>query len=371
MAWFRSRRVTAALEPTPVLEARVAALVAARADGGAFPNRGKLTRDEAMSLSVVNRSRDLIVGVLSRLPFQRWSDFGRPTGDYARVATGWLDRPDPTRTRAAFVADVSDDLFFYGWAACRVTSRDASGGAPNALEWLPWCRLTPPSTHRAGTPGVGDPDYWQLRNGKNEVERILDVNVIVFESPVTGVLESPGALWIAGRLDGAADRFAGTQLPAGWLQQTGGADLSTDELGALADSFEERRKANTIAALNQALEYHESSIDPSRLQLVEGRQFQDAALARVCNVPGFMVGAVIPGDSMTYRTAATARLDLIDFGIAPLIETWEGTLSGPEVTPRGQRVTMDPSPFLRTADLANIGDAAVPTSTLPTPGVPQ
>lgn len=363
MGLFR-RRETASTSTTPPagpLETRLAALVAARADVAVWTPPAPVTRTQAMSLSVIQRSRDLMCGVLSRMPFRRYSDHGLdPTGDEPRlVAAGWLDRPDPTRTRGSFVADITDDLFFYGWGAARITSRSADG-FPNALERLEWIHLTPPQTHRAGTPGAGDVDDWLYRDpATGQVRKYLDVNVIVFESPVTGVLEAPNALGIAARLDRAAARFATTSIPAGWLRQTGGVPLSAVELAERAEAFEVARETHTIAALNEYLDYEESTIDPSRLQLVEGRQFQDAALARIANVPGFMVGAVIPGDSMTYRTAATARLDLVDFGLAPLIGAWEETLSGPDVTPRGQHVRMDPSPFLRTLELAAVNDTPI------------
>ena len=72
----------------------------------------------------------------------------------------------------------------------------------------------------------------------------------------------------------------------------------------------------------------------------------------MCNVPNFSVGVAVPGDSMTYKTAETARLDLVDFTLAPFIGCIEQTLSGPEVTPRGTRVVFDLEPFLRSRELA-------------------
>jgi hypothetical protein len=102
-------------------------------------------------------------------------------------------------------------------------------------------------------------------------------------------------------------------------------------------------------------------MDPSRLQLVEGRAYQDAAIARVCNVPNYAVGVGVPNDSMTYKTAATARYDLLDFGLSPFVTCWESTLSGDDVVPHGTVVAMDLAGFLRTDVLSGLPVPAAPT----------
>jgi hypothetical protein len=50
---------------------------------------------------------------------------------------------------------------------------------------------------------------------------------------------------------------------------------------------------------------------------------------------------------MTYMNAAQAKQDLIDYGAAPFIGAIEQTLSGPNVTPRGQLVRLDLNAWLR------------------------
>ena len=145
----------------------------------------------------------------------------------------------------------------------------------------------------------------------------------------------------------------------GWIEQVPGtATQSADDLSNLARSFADARESNAIAALNEACRYVESTLDPSRMQLVEARTYQDAALARVCNVPAFLVGAVTPGDSMTYKSAQQSRWDLLSFGVGPYLTCLESTLSLPTVTPRGTQVHVDPSPFLRTAELAAVDTAS-------------
>ena len=76
--------------------------------------------------------------------------------------------------------------------------------------------------------------------------------------PIDGLLANGyRAISIALQLDDAADRFAGTEVPAGVLEeQDGGEDLSADELAASAD-VHHRPPANTTAATNKYVSYRE------------------------------------------------------------------------------------------------------------------
>jgi hypothetical protein len=349
-------------EPSARIGAQIADAIATREGMIDSLPHTPIPRELALNLSVVNRGRDLICGVLGDMPFVRTSTFG---GETRELGAGWLEHPDPTRTRQAWTADVVDDLIFYGWAACLVTSRDPQG-FPTALVHLPWNELAAPAGHRArntvrypvnvaAARGTGRADWWEWHPVGADARTLFDLNVIVFESPLTGVLSYPTPLLIALRLDRAAARFAASTVPIGWLEQVpGSAPLSAVEWAALARAFADAREGNAIAALNEAVRYHESTLDPSRMQLVEGRTYQDAALARTMNVPAFLVGAVTPGDSMTYKSAQQSRWDLLSFGVGPYMTCLAETLSMNHVSPRGTTVALDPTPFLRTAELAAV-----------------
>jgi len=96
------------------------------------------------------------------------------------------------------------------------------------------------------------------------------------------------------------------------------------------------------------VQWHESSIDPNKLQLTTARQYQSLELARLTNVPPYLVGAPT-GTGMTYQNAVQARGDLIDFGAMPYITAIEDTLSGPNVLPQGRFVLLDVEAWTRTA----------------------
>jgi hypothetical protein len=344
-------------EPLPAAAGAIARRAALRSAAGIDPASLKMTRAEAMSLSVVNRARDLVVGVLSTLPFDRERT---RAGRTERLGPGWLARPDPTRTPGAWIADIVDDLFFHANALGRVTARYAGtaagdlDGYPAALQYVPWLEVTHDD----------DAGEWTWTPAKGAPVTIRDVDAVLFESPLTGVLEAPGALAIARRLDRSAFRFSSSTVPMGWLKQTGGEPLAPAEMTAFAQEFAAARDEDAIAFLNEWVEYSEASIDPSRLQLVEARAFQDAAVARVCNVPNYTVGVAVPGDSMSYKTSQSARLDLVDFTLAPFVACLEQTLSGPDVTPAGTTVRVDLEPFLRSGTWATEPQTA-PTSSTP------
>ena len=156
------------------------------------------------------------------------------------------------------------------------------------------------------------------------------------------------------QLDAAADRFAGTEVPAGVLEeQDGSEDMSAEELGALADNFTRARLSNTTAATNKYVRYREVPYDASKMQLVEARTYQALELARLGNVPPYLVGAP-SGTGMTYQNGQQARQDLIDFGAGPYIACIEQTLSGPNVTPGGQFVRLDRDVWLQNTPIVGV-----------------
>ena len=285
------------------------------------------SRSVAMSLPTVQRARDILCAGLGSVELAAflWDRIERSLTPHPNPPT-WLDRPDPDRTRAALVADTVDDMLFHGVAYWRVTERDAAGW-PLAFRHLP-----------AAQTSQNDDKTW--RSGDSE--RIPARDVLVMESAQTGVLfHGSNTLDTAIKLEDAANRFAATEVPAGWLAQTGGIPLTPKEQTEMAARFQTARKSQTVAMLSEHVEWHESSFDPSRLQLTEGRQHMATELARLCNVPAAVVHAPT-NDSLTYSNEADQRADLWYFGIAPLAEAIQQTLSGPNVTPRGTVVRFDP-----------------------------
>jgi len=132
----------------------------------------------------------------------------------------------------------------------------------------------------------------------------------------------------------------------------------------LAAGFAKAREGNAIAALNQYVEWKESYMDPSKLQLVEARTYQALEMARVANIPPYLVGAPT-GGGMTYQNALQARQDLYLFGAKPYIDCIEQTLSMNSVTPRGRYIYLDVEYYLEEANQVPESDNAAPARALP------
>lgn len=290
-----------------------------------------------MATPAVSRARDLLASLVASLPIRAYGTVwnGEQIEELPLPPDGWMVRPDPNTTRAHTLAWTFHDLFLHGVAVWHTTSR-FSTGFPASFEWLPWEQVSIDAPMWAGNAPLGG-----IRSVSFAGSPVPVADVVLFCSPIAGVLETGRrAIRTAQRLDEAAERFAATEVPSGWLKQTGGEPLSGDELAQLAADWQTARTTNTVAALNEYVEWHESGMDPSRMQLVEARQHQALEIARVCNVPPYLIGAPT-GGSMTYQNAQQAAHDAVRFGALPYIEAIEQTLSSDKVTPRGRVVRLD------------------------------
>jgi hypothetical protein len=308
-------------------------------------------RSRAMQIPTISRARDLLASLVASLPIHhygtQWN--GEDLEEIPLPPEPWMLRPDPDSTRAHMLAWTFDDLFFHGRAYWYVASR-YSTGFPASFQWLPADLMNLQSVLTAGNRPIGD--YSLQFQGTDLPIR----DVIVFYSPADPVLyDGARAIRTAEKLDRAAERFANTPAAFGWLAQKSGEPMSADELAALSEAWIEARENNSIAALNEFVEWNESQMDPTRLQLLEARQHQALELARVCNVSPFLVGAPT-GSSMTYQNAQMAQAQLaIDAG--PYIDAIEQTLSSDAVTPRGHLVRLDRSVWLDHAQEAGTAPA--------------
>jgi len=300
-------------------------------------------RTAAMTLPTIARGVQMITQLIGALPFTLWTARAEQVPIVEQQVPGptWFRRPDPDHTRQWLLAWTTDDLIFYGLAHWEITSRfaDSSGRFPATFARIAPGNLEVRDDGRTAV--VTDPDTGTRRD-------VAQADIVEFCSPIDGLLSTGWrAVSIALQLDAAADRFAGTEVPAGILhEREGSEDMSADDGRQLAEYFSAARRLNTTAWLNKWADYEPNSYDPSTMQLVEGRTYQALELARVANVPPYLVGAPA-GTGMTYLNGQQARQDLVDFGAAGYIGCIEQTLSGPNVTPGPQSVRLDLNVWLR------------------------
>jgi len=303
---------------------------------------GWFDRSAAMSVASISRSRDLICSAVSALPFTLWSvDRSQVPAVERRIPEPtWMERPDPNRTRQWLLAWTTDDLIFHGISHWEITSR---------------YETTFPRTFRRIDPGdlTESSGIWTITDPVTGVRRAIpERDIIEFLSPIEAMLSNGWrTISIAMQLDAAADRFAAVEIPE---------DMTADELQELAMAFSAARHTNTTAAVNKYLRYREINVNAESMQLVEARGYQALEAARLGNVPPYLVGAPA-GTGMTYQNGQQARQDLVDFGAQAFIGCIEQTLSGPNVTPRGQAVRLDLNAWLRNPFTTTTGDPAQPS----------
>lgn len=324
-------------------------------------------RERAMAIPAVSRARDLLVSLISSCPIEQYGTQwnGESLEEIPLPPEPWMLRPDPRTTRSHFLAWIADDLIFHGRAFALVTSRLATG-FPNSFQWLPAEYMNVQAAMWAGNSPVTPIEAIRFNGTEIPIR-----DVVCFWSSTAPVLRCGARAIVTNeRLDLAAQRFASSPIAFGWLKQVGGEPLSGQELQELAEGWAEARDTNTIAALNEFVSWEESSMDPSRLQLVEARQHQAVEVARFMSVPAYLINAD-SGSSMTYQNAAQAASDLVQFGALPYLECIEQTLSSEQVTPRGRIVRLDREYWLDANPLSSGSNPGSPdpAQNLPTGGV--
>lgn len=311
-------------------------------------NTAAVGRQRAMRIPTVSRARDLICSMVGGLELQHWlvkwpAAGGEPT-ETLQAPEPWMVRPELRVTRAHTLAWTTDDLMFYGRAHWHVTARRQSDGRPYGFERLPASAVIVDAEQWAGNVPMG---YYTLSYNGNDLPTR---DVVTFWSPVQALLETAAlTLYLAERLNQTAARFASTPTAFGWLRQVGGEPLSPEELTELAEDWAAARDGDgAVGALNEFVEWHESTMSPDRLQLTASRQYAALELGRLANCPPYLLGVDV--SSMTYANAQQARQDLWLFGAMPYGRCITETLSADDVTPRDHFVRFDLSTVSAAAD---------------------
>ena len=290
--------------------------------------------EAALSVPTIARAVSLLSTVVGTLDMKsyvlQWNG-----EEYEKIyveGESWMTRPDPKVTRNFIMAKTAKDLILYGRAFWAVTSR-YSTGFPATFQWLP--------ANLVQSPNNAPPEWFGPADELEFNGLPLDTsNVIQFLNGNIGVVYSGRrAIQISLKLDQSAERFASNEIAAGYLQQRGGEPMSGEELGEMAAAWASNRRTNAIGALNEFVNFVSFDQDPSKLQLVEGREYQTKELSRLMDSPAYLLA--IDQSGMTYANAQQARQDLLLFGARPLLHAIEERLSMDDVLPRGRHTQFD------------------------------
>ncbi len=290
--------------------------------------------EAALSVPTIARAVSLLSTVVGTLDMKsyvlQWNG-----EEYEKIyveGESWMTRPDPKVTRNFIMAKTAKDLILYGRAFWAVTSR-YSTGFPATFQWLP--------ANLVQSPNNAPPEWFGPADELEFNGMPLDTsNVIQFLNGNIGVVYSGRrAIQISLKLDQSAERFASNEIAAGYLQQRGGEPMSGEELGEMAAAWASNRRTNAIGALNEFVNFVSFDQDPSKLQLVEGREYQTKELSRLMDIPAYLLA--IDQSGMTYANAQQARQDLLLFGARPILHAIEERLSMDDVLPRGRHTQFD------------------------------
>jgi len=313
-------------------------------------------RSAAMSVPTVSRARDLIASVIGCMPLQMynevWNELDEEMMKVCIAPRSWLRKIDPTVPNNFILSWTFDDLFFYGRAFWHITSRTADG-FPASFTRLPAAMVQ--TLDQAGPVWFAPSKQITFSGGE-----INPNDVVQFLSPIQGITsQSTQSVQTALKLEAARNRNASSAIPAGVLKQTGGEPLSGQELADLAAAFNAARATNQTAALNEYLTYTETATSPDKMLLIDSSEYSAMEMARICNVPPYLVGVSV--GSYSYQSSTESRADLWTFGARAYADCITATLSQNNILPNGTFVEFDIDSYLM-GDYSENNDMAQPAT---------
>ena len=288
-----------------------------------------ITRAEAAAVPSVARASQLIKGVVGTLPLTL---FRKSTGQELGSPL-WLEQPDVRQPRVVTMAWTVDALFYYGVAYWEVTELYADDGRPARFAWVSNSRVT--VDLNANNTVV---DFYYV-DGKRRPSSGLG-SLITFQGLDEGILNRGGrTIRAALDLEKAAAISAATPVPAGVIQNNG-ADLPEEQITGLLNSWKLARNQRSTAYLSASLKYEPTSFSPKEMMMNEAAQFLSTQLARLCNVPAYLLSADM-NNSMTYSNVIDERRQFVDMSLRPYICAIEDRLSMNDITNSQNYVRFD------------------------------
>jgi len=279
-----------------------------------------MDRAGAMQVPALARARGLIVSTIARVPL------------VARAADGsevdnppWIDSTDTEITPFHRMLWTIDDLFFYGWSLWAL-ERDADGDVIHAyrVEYGLWT--------------VND-------EGVIEVDGVIAAadDVILIPGINDGMLaEANITLSQATRLAAAATRAADNPAAQVELHQTNDAPMTEDDIDRLIRRWTKARRGENggVAFTTAGIEVKEHGASSEHL-LLEGRNASAVDIARHAGIPATMIDATLSGSSLSYQNSSARLVELVTFGLSPLMAAVAAALSHDKLTPPGVILSFD------------------------------
>ena len=313
--------------------------------GGLFNASGIpfIDRNLALQVPSVSRCRNLICGVIASIDLEL---IQKSTGRKLENPV-WLDQFDLRQPRSVTMSYLVESLLLYGVGYLRVNSVYQDDGRPSGFEWVANTRVT------VTTDQYGDSvEYYEINR-----ERVPDSGVgslVTFQSLLPGVLETGGrTIQAALDIQKAASVAAATPMATGFIKNSG-ADLPEAQISGLLAAWKAARNSRSTAYLTSTLDYQTVGYSPKEMMYNEASQYLATEIARLMNVPAFMISADL-NNSNTYQNVLDSRKEYVAYSLQPFVSAIENRLSMDDITRRGNQVrfALDDT-FLRADTLARL-----------------
>lgn len=293
-----------------------------------------VTRESAMQVPAIARARNVICNTLGSIPLELYARDGRHMRKHS-----WMEQPDLNTPRGVTMAWTIDSLMFYGVAYWQVTNTYAEDNRPSRFTWIDPRRVN----FETNTSNTQIAQYYV---DNNPVPMSGIGSLITFQALDEGVL-ARGARTIATShaLEVAAYNVSKDPVPMGILKNTG-FDLAEDQIISSLNAWKAARQSRSTAYLNSNFEYQVVGFDSKQMQLVEARSHIASEIARLMNVPAYVVGADQQAN-MTYSNAVDTRTDLVNNTLRGYIAAIEDRLNMADLTTSGSFVRFDLDDYLR------------------------
>jgi hypothetical protein len=282
--------------------------------------RRSITREEAIRIPALARSRLLIVATIPRLPLVAKDSTGNETDIPA-----WLVATTGPLSPFHRMLWTIDDLFFYGWSLW-IVERDDSGAIIDATR-APY-------------------DTWEIDDAGRIIvqgQRAAAEEVILFPGVHEGILSTATETLIEARdLAAAVQRAAYTPSAHTELHQTNDAPMTREQIDALIKRWADARRGQNggVAYTPASVQVIEHGAAQEHL-LLDGRNAAAVEVAGHAGIPATMIDATLSGSSLSYANTSARMSELITFGLSPFMAAVTSRLSQDDVTDPGVTIAYD------------------------------
>lgn len=305
----------------------------------------RISRNEALQVPAVLRSRNLIAGTLARLPIH-------VRDKQLRIATPTtlLEQIDPDLPNVVTFAETYEDLLFEGVSWWRVLETGWHG-YPTFATHVSVDRVTvsgwvPPVNGQSPSTAMGPIAVYI------DGRQVRDDEVIRFDSPNPPLLKHAArAIRACLSLDMTAAGYANDPVPLGYFTPREGMRPKEDKktIEEMLDRWEEARHRRVWGYVGSAWDAKSFAFNAEQIQLADQRQHAVLEIARAAGVDPEDLG--VSTTSRTYQNSEQRRMDLLDFTLAAYVAAVEQRLSMRDVLPRGYEAKVNFDGFLRSDTL--------------------